>query len=87
MDHFKVTSTRVVDLVADVTFGQMRNSSKGGPYFHKSPCWSKGVVLRSVIEGFAFAGRATGGRCCRCTDRASVGERRLMGVRKGGKEM
>lgn len=71
-----------MDLTSDVTCGQMRNSCKGGPYCRKSPCWSKGVVLRSVIEGFAFAGGAAGGRCRWRTDRASVGERRLVGGKR-----
>lgn len=39
----------------------------------------------SVIEGFAFAGGAAGGRCSRCTDGASWAEWGG-GARRGGKE-
>lgn len=91
-EHFKVKSSRVVNLTSDVTFAQMRSvlflgSSKGGPYCRKSPLWagprSKGVVLRSRwLRGLHLLAGPLEADVPRCTDGASVGERRLGGAKQ-----
>lgn len=91
-------SSRVVYLIWDVAFGQMRNVVLRGSSnrwsilsqittLGQAPVEGSGPEVM-VIEGFAFAGEAVGGRCSRCTDGANVGERRLLGglAMRGGKE-